>query len=62
MKKYKIYAGESITYTTCIEANSKKEAEELAYKKIEEEGIDTWDISPTPDSTEVTEVEEYIED
>ena len=29
MKKYRIYASESITYTTCIEANSKKEAEEL---------------------------------
>ena len=58
MKKYRIYVEETITYTTCIEANSKEEAKELAYKKIEEDGIDTWKISSTPDNTEVTEVEE----
>ena len=59
MKKYRIYVEETITYTNCIEANSKEEAEELAYKNLEEDSVDTWDISPTnAPAPEVIEVEE----
>ena len=59
MKKYRIYVEETITYTNCIEANSKEEAEELAYKNLEEDTVDTWDISPTNEpAPEVIEVEE----
>ena len=59
MKKYRIYVEETITYTTCIQANSKEEAEELAYKNLEEDTGDTWHISPTnKPAPEVIEVEE----
>ena len=59
MKKYRIYVEETITYTTCVEANSEEEAEELAYKNLEEDSVDTWDISPTnTPSPEVIAVEE----
>ena len=59
MKKYRIYVEETITYTNCIEANSKEEAEELAYKNLEEDSVDTWDISPTnAPAPEIIEVEE----
>ena len=59
MKKYRIYVEETVTYTTCIESNSIKEAEELAYKNLEEDSVDTWDISPTNEpAPEVIEVEE----
>jgi hypothetical protein len=59
MKKYRVYVEETITYTTCIQANSKAEAEELAYKNLEEDTVDTWDISPTNEpAPEVIEVEE----
>ena len=60
MRKYRIYVEETITYTNCIEANSKEEAEKLAYKNLEEDSVDTWDISPT--NTPSPEVIEVVEE
>ena len=61
MKKYLINVWDENTYRKVFKANSKEEAEELALKEIEEEGIqcgvNNWNTGSNADFG-ITDIEE----
>jgi hypothetical protein len=56
-KMFRVYAWEETTWETNIEAENQKEAEDKAYKLIQEIGFTDWDVG-SHGNTEIMEVEE----